>query len=331
MTRSNVTRFSSEQITPSTSSSFYCDDRAHCERVLTYGGGRQHEFLALVVEPYITAGCVINRNCAFKFVDHVDSLGQVAYPIAENFIYANIPLCDIVPYLSVRVALKVARLHHLRIGSHLPKSEICRHFEGHNCISCNLYLTVFAISEADVVHSKSTRHRKHKAEKDLKASYVIDMILPDTTSFPPTPVNNELSQKIISNYCVDLSPSAMEEAGCAVCGQLIPVTQLTRLKGVKNMLHVLHAAAITRIERSDKTQPIREFKGPVLDHACSRICDACRQQVRNGKVPRFALANGLWLGAVPEVLSSLTYIERLLVARVRVNSCFIRVASSGLR
>jgi hypothetical protein len=34
---------------------------------------------------------------------------------------------------------------------------------------------------------------------------------------------------------------------------------------------------------------------------------------------------------VPSVLSSLTYIERLLVARVRVNSCFIRVASSGLR
>ena len=53
--------------------------------------------------------------------------------------------------------------------------------------------------------------------------------------------------------------------------------------------------------------------------------------MRNGKVPHYALANGLWLGAVPNVLSSLSYIERLLVARVRVNSCFIRVASSGLR
>ena len=53
--------------------------------------------------------------------------------------------------------------------------------------------------------------------------------------------------------------------------------------------------------------------------------------MRKGKVPRYSLANGLWLGAVPEVLSSLTYIERLIVARVRVNSCFIRVASSGLR
>ena len=113
--------------------------------------------------------------------------------------------------------------------------------------------------------------------------------------------------------------------------QLVPVSQLTRLKGVKNHLHVLHATAVTRFERSDITQAIRKYTGPVLDHACNRICNDCQQQIRKGRVPHFALANGLWLGAVPEVLSSLMYIERLLVARIQVNSCFIRVASSGLR
>ena len=55
------------------------------------------------------------------------------------------------------------------------------------------------------------------------------------------------------------------------------------------------------------------------------------EQVRKGKVPHYALANGLWLGAVPDVLSCLTYIERLLISRMRVNSSFIRVASSGLQ
>jgi hypothetical protein len=154
--------------------------------------------------------------------------------------------------------------------------------------------------------------------------------LPDT-QFPPAPVSNELSQRIIYDFCVDSLPSAIEEAGCAVCGQLVPVSQLTRLKNVKNLLHVLHATAVTRIERSDINQSIREYKGPVIDHACNQICDNCRQHVRKGKVPRYHLANGLWLGAVPKVLSSLTYVERLLVARVRVNSCFIRVASSGLQ
>ena len=329
--------FYNQYITPSASSMFSSSgdvqhsQHPHCEHILKYGGGRQREYSALDLEPYITAGHDFNHNCAFKFVDYVDSLGQAAYPIEQKFIHANIPLCNILPYLSVRIALKIARFHHLQIGSHVPKSEICRIFEDHNCISCNLYLTVFAI-----VDSKAVRRRKYEAKKKLDEVSVSHVTLPvadsnHTTPFPPPPVNSELSQKIISNFCANSSPSAMEEAGCAVCGSLVPVSQLTQLKAVKNFLHVLQVPGITRIERSDKTQPICEFKGPVLDYACNRICDNCRQEVRNGKVPRHALANGLWLGAVPEVLSCLTYIERLLVARVRVNSCFIRVASSGLR
>jgi uncharacterized protein DUF6570/helitron helicase-like protein/PIF1-like helicase len=395
--------------TPSTLPSFSCDDRPLCHRVLTYGGGRQHEFSALSVQPHITAGLNYSYDSAFKFVDHVDSLGQLAYPIAQNYLYIHtkIPLSNIVPHLSVKAALKIARLHHLQIGSHMPKSEICRVFEGHDCIysSCNVYVSVFA-----VVDSKPTRRRIHKAKKRLEnrviseainmkpehkfenlksmdenkkvigASHqedvtvmnstcspsrrrihkagkisengdishancdnmkhtgsekeldvVFSKVSDSSTPFPPSPVDDELSQRIINDFCKDSLPSVIEEAGCAVCGQLVSVSQLTRVKGVKNLLHVLHATAVTRYERSDITQSIREYKGPVLDHACNQICDDCRQQVRKGKVPRYALANGLWLGAVPNVLSSLTYIERLLVARVRVNSCFIRVASSGLR
>ncbi|KAI0281332.1 hypothetical protein BC826DRAFT_923179, partial [Russula brevipes] len=48
-------------------------------------------------------------------------------------------------------------------------------------------------------------------------------------------------------------------------------------------------------------------------------------------IPRNALAGGIWLGDVPIELSGLKFIERLLVARVRINGCYIRVAASGLR
>ena len=44
--------------------------------------------------------------------------------------------------------------------------------------------------------------------------------LPDTTPFPPTPVNNELSQNILNNFCVDSLLSVMEESGCAICSTL---------------------------------------------------------------------------------------------------------------
>ena len=300
---SNFPCFSTKGISTPASPSPSCDDQPLHDHVLTYGGGRQHEFSVLAVEPYITAGLNYCHDSAFKFVDHVDSSGQVAYPIAQNYIHTNIPLCDIVPHLSVRVALKIARLHHLQIGSHVLKSDICCILEAHNCISCNVYVTVFA-----VVDSKATRRRTHKAgkrsgdreelhsgaklpcsnttpfpsapsEKNLHSGATHQDAafskLPDTTPFPPAPVDNELTQKIINDFCIDSLPSVMEEAGCDVCGQLVPVSQLTRLKGVKNMLHVLYATAVTRFERSDATQSIREYKGPVLNHACNQICDDC--------------------------------------------------------
>ena len=100
--------FSSKHITCSTSPgspSFFCDDRPLCDRtrVLPCGGGRCHRFPAPVVNPYIIAGNNSRHDSplSFKFVDHVDSLGQAAYPIAHNFFHTNIPLCDVVPYLSV--------------------------------------------------------------------------------------------------------------------------------------------------------------------------------------------------------------------------------------
>ena len=117
------------------------------------------------------------------------------------------------------------------------------------------------------------------------------------TEFPLKPVDINLSHKIISDFCQNLSPDALEEAGCTVCGQLVPVTQLTRLKAVKNLLHVLHAPGVAHLECSSPTQPIREIKGAVLDYTCNRICDNCRQCLRNGKTPPYALASGLWLGA----------------------------------
>ena len=116
-----------------------------------------------------------------------------------------------------------------------------------------------------------------------------------------------------------------------MCGQLVLTAQLTRIKAVKNLLTVLEIPDVTRVHRKKESDPVQGYKGPVLDYSCDSVCDGCCKHLRNGKVPRNALANGLWLGPVPEELASLGFIEKLLVARVCINSCFIRVASSGLR
>ena len=183
-------------------------------------------------------------------------------------------------------------------------------------MSCNLYCSVFS-----VVPSKAAKDRKrkqaslNKSKKELSPannSLPVDRLkssehssdqgniqvdvkdsLDHLTEFPPKPVDINLSHKIVSDFCENLKPDALEEAGCMVCGQLVPVAQLTRLKAVKNLLHVLHASGVTRLERSSSMQPIREIKGPVLDYTCTTncICDNCRQCLRNGKTPPYALAS----------------------------------------
>ena len=44
-------------------------------------------------------------------------------------------------------------------------------------------------------------------------------------------------------------------------------------------------------------------------------------------MPTLALANGLWIGEIPDELQDLTYAEQLLIARVRHNRCIVKVSS----
>ena len=182
-------------------------------------------------------------------------------------------------------------------------------------------------------HGDNRAKRFHQPSKHVSSKTKSVPSIRTIPAFPPSPPDDQLMCDIVRDFCFDSSPDKMEEAGCAVCGQLTPTSQLTRLKTVKQCLHVLEAQGhgITRVERKHPSKPIQEYKGPVLDHKCNRICDNCRKHLRKGEVPRNALAKGLWIGPVPDELSSLKFMERLLIACVRINSCFVRVATSGLR
>ena len=149
-------------------------------------------------------------------------------------------------------------------------------------------------------------------------------------SFPPPPLSQELSHTVIRNFCKDSVPHKFEESGCAVCGELVPLSNLSRLKSVKGFLNILEAPGVTRIERKQVTEKIKEYKGPVLDYKCDKICANCRSCIRKGNVPNLALARGLWLGCVPKELAELRSVEKILIARVRHNCCFVQVAS-GMR
>ena len=129
--------------------------------------------------------------------------------------------------------------------------------------------------------------------------------------FPPNPPSTDLCQQIVSDFCADTSPEVFEEGGCAVCGKLTPICELSEIDNVG----LLKVDGVTRKARCKSTDPVREFRGPILAPGCSRVCPICVESLDKKKMPALALANGLWVGEIPDELQNLTYAEQLLIAR----------------
>ena len=127
-----------------------------------------------------------------------------------------------------------------------------------------------------------------------------------------------MQHRIISDFCSETALSLFVESGCAVCGKLMILKNLTKLSTSDLHLEVLKKPGIM-----DSTIENKE----VLIHELDNICLKCHKAISKGKRPQVALANGLWIGKVPEELSDLSYAEQLLIARVRHNRCIIRVFS----
>ena len=144
--------------------------------------------------------------------------------------------------------------------------------------------------------------------------------------FPPNPPSTELCQNIISDFCADTSPEVFEEVGCAVCGKLTPICEMEELSAVEN-ISSLKVDGVTRKARLQSSDPFRELRGPILAPGCNKVCPICIDSLENKKMPTLALANGLWVGQIPDELNDLTYAEQLLIARVRHNRCIVQVSS----
>ncbi|KAF9031153.1 hypothetical protein BJ165DRAFT_1315656, partial [Panaeolus papilionaceus] len=149
------------------------------------------------------------------------------------------------------------------------------------------------------------------------------------STFPPNPLGRQAKETIITNTCKAMDPSTFEESGCGVCGELRPMQTLSDIRHVKNYLKVLIQSDTTRIERTSARHQIGDIPGPTLNHSCLYICNDCRQCIRKGKAPKLALANGLWIGAVPPELQNLSYMEKTMIAKVRHSCAYVKIATGG--
>jgi hypothetical protein len=86
---------------------------------------------------------------------------------------------------------------------------------------------------------------------------------------------------------------------------------------------------VTHLPRKLTDDLIKEIDGPIIDENCKHVCHECISFLEKKVMPPMALANGLWVGNVPKELSDLTFVERLLVARIRSNRCIVHVLKGG--
>ena len=274
------------------------------------------EFLSPFIDPQ---GQQVQNGECYHFVDHSDDIGLLAYS-GNTYVFASIPLKDLFTQVTVAQARTILKRHNISCGGRDNMATIQSRLESHSGPCCTLNKTVF-IKKLSKPKTSTERWRTQSEKKSTKLS---------ESQFPPAPLDKDLSTIIIDKACNRMKAEIIGESGCAVCGELKPVCDMSRLKSVKHQLHILSRPDVTRVERKTSSDPLRSFKGPVLDYNRSLICNLCRGCIRNGKIPKLALANGLWIGDVPPQLKCLNFLERMLVARIRHTCAFVKVAS-GMR
>ncbi|KAI1786956.1 hypothetical protein LXA43DRAFT_897009, partial [Ganoderma leucocontextum] len=153
-----------------------------------------------------------------------------------------------------------------------------------------------------------------------------------TYTFPPMPVTPAREVEVTRRWCDRMSADRIIEVVCAVCGCLVSKSQVVYAVADTLELSVLErpGEGVTRKERRTATEPVSELEGPILNPAgvvelagkrCLQMCRGCSSVVGRGNMPHNALANGRWIGEVPDCLKVLLFGEQLLVRLCRPNAC----------
>ena len=104
--------------------------------------------------------------------------------------------------------------------------------ETHACRDCTPFHVVFQplLTQPRKTTGKPTTTTARPAERPIEedVAYVRNPPLLQH-HYPPPPLSVQNKASIITEFASSMQPVQFEEAGCAVCGQLTPLTDLTDL------------------------------------------------------------------------------------------------------
>lgn len=162
------------------------------------------------------------------------------------------------------------------------------------------------------------------------------------TVFPPTPPSIAAQASFVRDWCDAVSPTNTYEGACAICARLTLRRELSEHADSELPLFCLERTGelVTREPRCHSDQSPREMPGHILYPGGVRktggttilsVCKECMGPLGRKQMPRYALANGRWLGECPPELQGLRYVEQLLIARNRHSFCVAQVSTGKQR
>jgi hypothetical protein len=126
--------------------------------------------------------------------------------------------------------------------------------------------------------------------------------------------SKEVVDSVIGEFIDCTSNLAMAMGVCAVCAREAKRTELAshRLNLVPNP-HRLRPGVPHHAH--DLYNGMLLHPAGIVNPEHANVCMECIRALHSDKTPTFALANGLWIGAIPHELAYLTLPERLLIAK----------------
>ncbi|KAL1711807.1 hypothetical protein EV715DRAFT_214820, partial [Schizophyllum commune] len=228
--------------------------------------------------------------------------------------------------MNVKQLKEGSSLHNVEWSSRWNAGEARLNLSAHECGNDCCQDELVAIFKKCLTRTERNKqdHEKRQKAKNLNPSVAV---FEEPVEFPPEPVTDDLVEEIVRGFCADTSTQAIEEVGCACCGVLCNRSSSKPLRDKKIDTSLLIEPHSTRLERSSPIEPIKHLDGPVLAKGCDRLCLTCYNHLVDGRRPPLALANGLWLGEVPDVLKGLSYAETQMISKIRHNRAVVRVRS----
>jgi hypothetical protein len=280
-------------------------------------GGAKWKLVKMeALAPYVVSGINLPIGTELRYDRSVPFINEIDQNAHSIDVVCNMPLSVLIKFAPVAsVVNEVVTKHKIQQAYCVARRTLAKKIDQHKCDeTCEKALYIFRVVKMNSVHVNEN------ANNDAPIG---------GCTFPPPPKTKTELETIVNSYCKAIQPASFEQSGCLVCGKLYLSSSMVSPHVLKDNVELLAENKCTRRERFRMSDPIEPQNGPVIAPNCKKVCRMCVDSLCDGRIPRQALATGLWIGEQPAVLKNLTYLERMLISPIRRNYCVSRVSMGG--